>query len=109
MQIYTDNGVPEDGVKYEFFTIISTDALIIYESKYLQGYLDNCAYKVVNTQMILTNAEFAAIGILIVGWNFKILFVTVIRCVLILTTLLLLPLKVLIIVVLFIIFRVYNY
>ena len=101
MLIYTDTGVSEDGVKYEFFTIISTDSLIIYESKYLQGYLDNCAYKVVNAQMIVTNAEFVAIGIAIMGRNFKILFVMVIRCVLILATLLLSLLKVLIIVALF--------
>ena len=34
-------------------TIISIDSLFVFESKYyLQGYLDNCAYKIVNTKMI---------------------------------------------------------
>ena len=38
--------VPEDGVEYESFTIISNGHLLIYESKYyLQLYLDKGAYK----------------------------------------------------------------
>ena len=38
--------VPED------FTIISIDSLLICENKYyLQVYVDNCAYKVANTEM----------------------------------------------------------
>ena len=38
---------------WESFTIISIDSLLLYEDKYyLQVYLDYCAYKVVNTQMI---------------------------------------------------------
>ena len=45
--------VPEDGVECESFTIISIYFLIVYENKYyLQVYLDNCAYKTVEKQMI---------------------------------------------------------
>ena len=45
--------VSEGGVQCESFAIISIDYLLVYESKYyLQVYLDNCTYKVVNTQMI---------------------------------------------------------
>ena len=45
--------VPQNGVECEFFTIISIDSLLVYDSKcYLQVYLDNCAYKIVNTQMV---------------------------------------------------------
>ena len=44
--------VPEDYIEYESFTVISIDSLLIYENKYyLQIYLDNCAYKIVNKQM----------------------------------------------------------
>ena len=44
----------EEVLECESFTIISTDSLIVYENKYiyLQVYLDNCAYKIVNIQMI---------------------------------------------------------
>ena len=43
----------EDGVDCESFTIISIDFLLVYQNKYyLQVYLDNCVYKIVNTQMI---------------------------------------------------------
>ena len=42
--------VPGDGLECESFTIISFDSLIVYKNKYyLQLYLDNCAYKIVNT------------------------------------------------------------
>ena len=45
--------VPEDVVECESFTVISIDSLLVYENKYyLQVYLDNCAYKIVNTHMI---------------------------------------------------------
>ena len=45
--------VQEDGVDCESFTIISIDFLLVYQNKYyLQVYLDNCVYKIVNTQMI---------------------------------------------------------
>ena len=56
-KVYTSFGVlnvAEDGVEYIWCTIISIDSLLVYENKfYLQVYLDNCAYKVVNKQMIL--------------------------------------------------------
>ena len=43
--------VPEDDIECEFFTVISIDFLLVYESKYyLQAYLDNCAYKIANKQ-----------------------------------------------------------
>ena len=36
----------------ESFTVISIDSLLVYKNKcYLQIYLDNCAYKIVNKQM----------------------------------------------------------
>ena len=45
--------MPEDDIECETFTVISTDSLLVYENKhYLQVYLDNCAYKIVNKQMI---------------------------------------------------------
>ena len=34
------------------FTVISIDFLLIFENKYLQVYLGNCANKIVNTQMV---------------------------------------------------------
>ena len=44
----------KDGVECEYFTTVSTDSLLAYENKYyLQVYLDNCAYKLVNTHIIL--------------------------------------------------------
>ena len=45
--------VPEDDVEYESFTVISIDSLLVYKNKYyLQAYLDNCAYKIVDKRMI---------------------------------------------------------
>ena len=45
--------MPEDDAEYEFFIVISIDFLLVYENKcYLQVYLDNCAYKVENTEMV---------------------------------------------------------
>ena len=45
--------VPEDGVDCKSFTIISTDSLLLYEKRYyLQVYLYNCAYKIIDKQMI---------------------------------------------------------
>ena len=46
--------VPEDGVECEvFFTVICIDFLLVYNNKYYQQvYVEYCAYKVVNTQMI---------------------------------------------------------
>ena len=43
----------EDGAECKSFAIIFIDSLLVYENKnYLQLYLDNCAYKILNTQMI---------------------------------------------------------
>ena len=43
--------MPEDDI--ECFTVISIDSLLVNESKYyLQVYLDNCAYKIANKQMV---------------------------------------------------------
>ena len=54
-KVYTilrDLNVPEDDIQSESFTVISIDSLLVYDNKYyLQVYLDNCAYKVVNKQM----------------------------------------------------------
>ena len=45
--------VVEDDAECESFTVISSDSLFIYENKYyLQVYLDNCAYKVVDKRII---------------------------------------------------------
>ena len=45
--------MPENGVECESFTTISIVSLLLYENKYyLLVYLDNCAYKIVNTQML---------------------------------------------------------
>ena len=49
--VYTNFGglnVLEDSVKYESFTIIYIDPLLVYQNKYL----DDCAHKIVNTQMV---------------------------------------------------------
>ena len=44
--------VPEDDIECECFTVISIDPLLVCKNKYyLQVYLDNCAYKLVNKQM----------------------------------------------------------
>ena len=44
---------PEDDIECESFTLISTDSLLVYDNKYyLQVCLGNCAYKIVNKQMI---------------------------------------------------------
>ena len=44
--------VPEDDIEYESFTAISFDSLLVYENKsYLQVYLGNSAYKIVNKQI----------------------------------------------------------
>ena len=43
--------VPEDDIEDESFTFISIDSLLVYDEKYyLQVYLNNCAYKIVNKQ-----------------------------------------------------------
>ena len=44
--------VPEYDVEFESFTVIFIDCLLVYDKKYyLQVYLDNCSYKIVNKQM----------------------------------------------------------
>ena len=44
--------MPEDGVECESFAIAYIDSLLGYENKYfLQIYLDNCVYKILDTQM----------------------------------------------------------
>ena len=45
--------MPKDGVEGQSFTVISFDSLLFYENKYhLQVYLDNFAYKIINTEMV---------------------------------------------------------
>ena len=42
----------EDDIECECFTVTAIDFLLVYENKYyLQVYLGNCAYKIVNKQM----------------------------------------------------------
>ena len=42
----------EGNIKSKPFTVIFIDSLLVYENKYyLQVYLDNCTYKIVNKQM----------------------------------------------------------
>ena len=51
--IFCDLNVSEVGVERQSFTIISIDSLFVYENKYyLQIYLDNCVYKIVNIDML---------------------------------------------------------
>ena len=54
-KVYTnfrELNVPEDDIECETFTVIFVDSLLVYENKYyLQVYLDNCTYKIVNKQM----------------------------------------------------------
>ena len=56
MAIYTNFhglNVPEADIQCETFTAISIDSLPVCENKYyLQVYLDNCAYKITNKQVI---------------------------------------------------------
>ena len=51
-EIYTNFpglNVPEHDIECECFTVISIDSLLLYNKKYyLQVYLGNCAYKIVN-------------------------------------------------------------
>ena len=45
--------VPEDDIEYESFAVFSTDSFLIYGNKYyLQVYLHNCPYKIVDKRMI---------------------------------------------------------
>ena len=50
---FCDLNVTEECSECESFIIIFIDSLLVYENKYyLQVYLDNCAYKIVNIPMI---------------------------------------------------------
>ena len=43
----------EDDIECESFTAIFIDSLLVYKNKYyLQVYLDNCGYKIVDKRMI---------------------------------------------------------
>ena len=45
--------MPGDGIGCECFTVISINSLLVYENKYyLQVYLENSAYKIVDKRMI---------------------------------------------------------
>ena len=45
--------MPEDDIECESFPVISIDSLLVYEHKYyLQVYLENCACKIVDKQMM---------------------------------------------------------
>ena len=45
--------MPEDSVECKYFTVITIGSLLFYEKKYyLKVQLDNCAYKIVDKQMI---------------------------------------------------------
>ena len=54
-KVYTnfhDLNVPEDDIECESFTVISVDSLLVYNEKYyVQVFLDNFGYKIVNKQM----------------------------------------------------------
>ena len=44
--------VPGDDTEFESFSFISIDSLLVYEKKYyLQLYLHNCAYKIIDKRM----------------------------------------------------------
>ena len=50
--------VPQEDIECESFKFIFIDSLLVYENKYyLQVYLDNCAYKVIDKRMIDYLAE----------------------------------------------------
>ena len=42
----------DNGIECESCILISIDSILDYDKYYLQVYLDNCAYKIVNTQML---------------------------------------------------------
>ena len=45
--------MPEDDIECETFIVIFVDYLFVYQNKYyLQLYLDNLAYKIIDKQMI---------------------------------------------------------
>ena len=45
--------MPDGGIEYESFTVISVDSLLVYISKhYVKACLYICAYKIIGKQMI---------------------------------------------------------
>ena len=45
--------VTKDDIKCKFFTVIATESLLVYQSKYyLQVHFDHCVYKIGNKQII---------------------------------------------------------
>lgn len=45
--------MPQYGVEWQTFAVISINYLLVYENKYdLQIYLDNCAYTIVDKKII---------------------------------------------------------
>ena len=45
--------MPESDIESESFSVISIDSLLVYKDKnYLQVYLNNCAYNIVDKQMV---------------------------------------------------------
>ena len=49
---YCASNVLKDDIECDSFSVISFDSLLVYENNYyLQVYLDNCTYKIVNKQM----------------------------------------------------------
>ena len=54
-KVHTNFGaltMPKSDMELEFFTVISDESLLVYESKYyMQVYLNNCAYNIANKQM----------------------------------------------------------
>ena len=67
-KVYTSFGglnVPEDDIKCKSFTVVSIGSLLVYENKYyLQVYIDNCAYKIIDEwQIILMTIFFKLIKI----------------------------------------------
>ena len=44
--------MPEGDIKWESFTVISIDSLLVFNEKYqLQVFLDNCTSRIINKQM----------------------------------------------------------
>ena len=51
--IFRGLNVPKNGVECQSFTVIFFYSLFVYDNTfYLQVYLNNCAYKIVDKQMI---------------------------------------------------------
>ena len=50
---FHDINVPEDDIECKSFPVISIGSSLVYQNKYyLQVYLENCAYRVIDNQMI---------------------------------------------------------